>query len=129
MNTKALLLAVLGLFAVVTVPAARAGNHDKFLAELTNAVGPLSAAQKKKIEAIRSTADSRVLALSAGSRRSLGAEIRVSAMDQIRGTLTPAQRAKYDEKRAAAAANKAAGQAAAAANKAAGQAGTAANQL
>ena len=103
MNVRKLLITVVA-FAIASSSAVMAqekkkggGRGGMSVERVEEAVGTLTAEQKKKIEAIVAKSREEMQALSQEDRQTKGREIMQGVRTQIRAVLTPEQQKKFDE--------------------------------
>ncbi len=104
MNTRKFLICAIASFAVASTSLVNAQEKkgrgmmtaEQRIEQIEQAVGSLSADQKKKISAVYASMAEKMQGLSQEERREKGMELMASARKDVRAILTPDQQKKFD---------------------------------
>jgi len=105
MNTRKLLICAIASFAVASTTLVNAQEKkgrgqmtaEQRIEQIEQAVGSLSADQKKKIAAVYAAMAEKMQGLSQDERREKGMELMSNARKEVRALLTPEQQKKFDD--------------------------------
>jgi len=105
MNTRKLLICAIASFAVASTTLVNAQEKkgrgqmtaEQRIEQIEQAVGSLSADQKKKIAGIYAAMAEKMQGLSQEDRREKGMALMQDARKEVRAVLTPEQQKKFDE--------------------------------
>jgi Spy/CpxP family protein refolding chaperone len=104
MNIRKFLICAIASFAVASTSLVNAQEKkgrgmmtaEQRIEQIEQAVGSLSADQKKKISAVYASMAEKMQGLSQEERREKGMELMASARKDVRAILTPDQQKKFD---------------------------------
>lgn len=105
MKTRQLLVCAIASFAVASTSLVNAQEKkgrgmmtaEQRIEQIEQAVGTLSADQKKKIAAVYAAMAEKMQGLSQEDRREKGMELMAAARKEVRAALTPEQQKKFDD--------------------------------
>jgi Spy/CpxP family protein refolding chaperone len=105
MNSRKLLVCAIASFAVASTTLVNAQEKkgrgmptaEQRIEQIEQAVGSLTADQKKKIAGIYAAMAEKMQGLSQEDRREKGMELMASARKEVRAVLTPEQQKKFDD--------------------------------
>ncbi len=105
MNTRKFLICAIASFAGASTSLVNAQEKkgrgmptaEQRIEQIEQAVGSLSADQKKKIAAVYASMAEKMQGLSQDERREKGMELMTNARKEVRALLTPEQQKKFDD--------------------------------